>query len=74
MKYLLFGCTLMLCGTLGGMGWILACVGLVEPGARGSVLSCLGRASDWIVVAVFLAVAAAGVILAVRGLRTREKA
>jgi len=72
MKHMLFGCTLILSGVIAAMGWINACVGLVQPGSRSSVGGCLDP-GDWVIVALCLTVAVIGLVFAVRSLRTGKK-
>lgn len=76
MKKLIFGCTLMLCGIVGGTGWLIAYASLVQPGAWSTLLNILpfigfGRPDSWIVL-LFYAVAAAGAVIAIRNLKEEK--
>lgn len=68
---MLFGCTLILSGVIAAMGWINACVGLVLPGACRSVGGCLDP-GDWVIVALCLAAAVIGLVIAVRSLNDEK--
>ena len=65
MKRLILGCTLLLSGVIGFVGWALASVQTVERGARSSVLGCF-YGLDFIIASLFLAMAVIGLVLAIR--------
>ena len=68
MKKLLLGLGMLLSGTVGFTGWCMAAVMKVEPGARSRIFGCL-YGTDWLPVLFFAAMAAAGLVLAVREAR-----
>lgn len=75
MKKIILGCTLMLCGVIGGTGWIIAYVlriGLEwNPNMFGSVMECsyeLGRSSDIYIAIIFYIVAVIGLVVAVNSI------
>ena len=68
MKKLIFGCTLMLSGIMGFVGWVNACL---TGGVVISTFSTLGSNSftDWIIIILFVAMAVFGAILAIQSLK-----
>lgn len=70
MKKLILGCTLMLCGVIGGTGWLIAAGSLVEKGAWSSILNLFpligfGRPEGYVVL-LFYVVAVVGAVLAIQ--------
>ena len=74
MKRLLFGCTLMLCGILGGSAWLLARTSLAAPGAWSSAANMLPGIGyggfDGVMVLLFYVIAVIGLVQAIRGLKS----
>ncbi len=73
MRKLIFGCMLMLCGTIAGTGWLMAYASLVQPGAWSSITNIFpvigfGRLDGYLVL-LFYALAIAGGIIAVHALK-----
>lgn len=75
MKKIILGCTLMLCGVMGGTGWIIAYVlrlGLTTAtDPYGSVMKCfheMGRSSDIYIAIIFYIVAVIGLVVAVNSI------
>lgn len=68
MKKMIFGIGLLLSGVIGFVGWCIASVSTVQPGARSTVLGCL-HGEDWIVLLIFAVIAIAGLIAAIRAKR-----
>ncbi|MBD5527481.1 MAG: hypothetical protein HDR02_03605 [Lachnospiraceae bacterium] len=64
MKKMVFGIGLLLSGIIGFVGWCIAAVLLVEPGARSRILGCL-NGEEWIVLLIFAVMAVAGLIISV---------
>ncbi|MBQ9083720.1 MAG: hypothetical protein IJY28_09525 [Clostridia bacterium] len=76
MKKLIFGCTLMLCGILGGNAWLLAQAVRIEPGAWSSMTNMFpligfGRPDGYIVL-FFYAIAIVGTVVAIQALKTKN--
>ena len=70
MKKLIFGCILMLCGIIGGTGWLIASVSIVQGGAWSTVLNVFdfGRPECYIIV-LFYALAVVGTVVSVKALK-----
>ncbi len=73
MKKLILGCSLMLCGTIAGTGWLMAYASLVEPSAWSSMTNLFpimgfGRLDGYIVLA-FYALAVVGAVMAIKAVR-----
>lgn len=70
MKKLIFGCALMLCGIIGGTGWLIARVSIVQGGAWSTVLNVFdfGDIEGYIIL-LFYAIAVVGTIVATKALR-----
>lgn len=67
MKNLIFGCVLMLCGVIGGTGWLIACASVVQPGAWSSVLHIFALSnSECYIILFFYALAVAGAVIAAK--------
>lgn len=65
MKKLIFGLGLLLSGVIGFVGWCIAAAYTVQPGAVSNVFGCF-RGGEWIVLAVFAAMAIVGLLIAVK--------
>ena len=65
MKKVIIGATMLLSGVIGLVGWFIACALTVQPGARSRVWGCLDG-MEWIPVIVFVALAAYGLLLALK--------
>ena len=72
MKRLILGCTLLLSGVIGVVGWAIASVQTGARGARSAVLGCFSG-GDLIIMVLFLAMAVIGLALAVKELLNDEK-
>ena len=72
MKKMIFGCALMLCGIIGGTGWLIAYASLVQPGAWSSLLNILSRIDGWILL-FFYTVAIIGLIIATENLKEEKR-
>lgn len=68
MKKLLFGLGLLISGVIGFAGWSIAVTLTVPQGMMGTVFQCFYR-TDWVVLAVFAVMAAAGLALSVKEVR-----
>lgn len=70
MEKLIFGCALMLCGVIGGTGWLMAAVSLVEKGAWSTVLNVFdfSRAECYVIL-LFYALAVFGAYLGIKALK-----
>ncbi len=64
MQKIILGATMLLCGVIGFVGWIIACVIKVEPGSNSQVIGCL-YGTDYIFVIIFLILAVMGLFIAV---------
>ena len=80
MKKIILGCTLMLCGVIGGSGWIIAYVlrlGLTTAtDPYGSVMKCfheMGRSSDIYIAIIFYIIAVIGLGIAVYSFKDSNK-
>ena len=67
MKNLIFGCALMICGVIGGTGWLIAGVSIVQGGAWSTVLNVFdfGIVESYVIL-LFYALAVVGTIIAAR--------
>lgn len=65
MKKLVLGLGLLHSGVVGFVGWCIAAVQKVEPGAVSVVFGCI-RGVEWLVLAVFACMALAGLCIAIR--------
>ena len=65
MKKVVIGAAMLLSGVIGLVGWFIACALTVQPGARSRVWGCLDG-MEWLPVIVFSALAASGLILALK--------
>ena len=68
MKRMIFGLGLLLSGVIGFVGWCIAAVQKVEPGARSRITECL-NGEEWIVLLIFAAMAVAGLVISVMEFR-----
>ena len=70
MKKLIFGCTLMLCGIIGGTGWLIASASIVQGGAWSTVLNVFsfGKTEGYIII-LFYVLAVVGVVVATKALK-----
>ncbi len=70
MKKFIFGCILMLCGVIGGTGWLIAKMLLVQPGAWSTVFGIfhVGDLEGYIVM-VFYIIAIVGMVIAIKSMR-----
>ena len=70
MKKLIFGSVLMLCGIIGGTGWLIARVSIVQSGAWSTVLNVfdLGRPECYVII-LFYALAVVGTVVAIKALK-----
>lgn len=70
MKKLIFGCALMLCGVIGGTGWLMATVSLAERGAWSTVLNVFRfECPECYVILLFYALAVFGAYLGIKALK-----
>lgn len=72
MKRFILGIALFLGGIIGWAGWIIACMVIIQPGGVSSVASGLAS-SGMLVAALFLLLAAGGLVLAVYDMLTTKK-
>lgn len=70
MKKLIFGCALMLCGIIGGTGWLIACTSIVQGGTWSTVLNVFnfGRTECYIII-LFYVIAVVGTVVATKTLK-----
>lgn len=71
MKKFIFGCTLLLAGIIGFVGWMNACVNKIGPGARTEVIGCF-NGTDELFAIVFVVMALTGLVITIIELR-KEK-
>lgn len=71
MKKLIFGCALMISGTIGSVGWVIAQVSVVQRGAWSSATSALFR-PDGIISLFFFALAVIGTVIAISALKDNK--
>ena len=70
MKQLIFGCALMLCGIIGGTGWLIASVSIVQAGAWSTILNVFDFGNiECYVILFFYALAVVGTIIATKALK-----
>lgn len=70
MKKLIFGCVLMLCGVIGGTGWLIAEASLVEKGAWSTVLNVFDFCRlECYIILLFYALSFAGAFISIKALR-----
>lgn len=73
MKKLIFGCALMLCGVIGGTGWLIACASIVQPGAWSTVLHVFSLSnSEFYIILFFYALAVAGAVVAASAVKSSK--
>lgn len=77
MRRFIFGCILMICGTIGGTGWLIAYAIIAGAGAMPS-LTVLFSLIDYgiiegYIVSAFYIIAVVGAVLAVFNLRDEDK-
>ena len=65
MKRVVIGAAMLLSGVIGLVGWFIACALTVQLGARSRVWGCLDG-MEWLPVIVFSALAAYGLIIALK--------
>jgi len=66
MKKLIFGCTLMICGVVGGTGW------LIPGGAYSSIQGFQFDNPECYIVLFFYAIAVLGTVIAVKALKDEK--
>ena len=72
MKKFIFSCVLMLCGIIGGTGWLLASVSIVQGGAWSTILNVFDfGAPECYIILLFYAIALIGTIMAIRELKEK---
>jgi hypothetical protein len=73
MKKFIWGCVLMLCGMIGGTGWLIASASLVQGGAWSTVLNVFdfGDVACYIIL-LFYALAVVGAIVSTKALKRNE--
>ncbi len=73
MKKFIFGCVLMVCGIIGGTGWVIAAMSLVQPGAWSTAFNMFPiigfGGPDGIVVILFYVLAIIGTVLAIKSMK-----
>lgn len=55
---------MLLSGVIGFVGWMIACVNKVQPGAKSQILNCL-YGTDYILAITFFLLAVVGLIIAI---------
>lgn len=72
MKKLIFGCVLMLCGIIGGTGWLIASASIVQGGAWSTVLNVFDFGDpECYIILLFYAIAVIGTVMAVREVKEK---
>ena len=71
MRRFIFGCILMICGTIGGTGWLIAYAIIAGAGAMPS-LTVLFSLIDYGIIEGYI-IAVVGAVLAVFNLRDEDK-
>ena len=67
MKKLILGCALMLCGVIGGTGWLIARASIVEGGAWSTLLNAFDFGDvECYIILLFYALAIVGTIIAIK--------
>ena len=70
MKKFIFGCILMLCGIIGGTGWLIASVSIVQGGAWSTVFNVFNFSNvECYIILLFYALAVVGTIIAIKSLK-----
>lgn len=70
MKRLIFGCALMLCGIIGGTGWLIASASIVQGGAWSTVLNVFDFGDvEAFIILLFYALAVVGTVVAIKALK-----
>lgn len=70
MKKLIFGCALMLCGIIGGTGWLVASASIVQGGAWSTVLNVFDLSGiECYIILLFYAFAVIGTVIAAKALK-----
>ena len=70
MKKLIFGYVLMLCGIIGGTGWLIASVSIVQSGAWSTILNVFNfKDIECYIILLFYALAVYGSIVAIKALK-----
>lgn len=69
MKKFIFGCILMLCGIIGGTGWLIARVAIVEAGAWSTVFNVFDFCEiECYIILLFYALAIVGTVIALKSI------
>lgn len=73
MKKLIFGCVLMLCGVIGGTGWLIAFASIVQESAWSTLMNIFdfGRPECYIIM-FFYVLAIIGTIIAFKCLKEEK--
>ncbi len=70
MKKLIFGCVLMLCGIIGGTGWLIASVSIIQGGAWSTILNVFAFGDiECYIILLFYTLAVFGAIVATKALK-----
>lgn len=73
MKKLIFGCALMLCGIIGGTGWLIASASVVQGGAWSTVLDVFDFGGiECYIILFFYALAVIGTVVVAKALKEDE--
>lgn len=71
-KKMIFACALIIGGSIGVVGWTIACSQKVQKGAVTNVINTISTPEEIIVFAVFIAMLLIGVLLGIKAIRTNE--
>ncbi len=70
MKKLIFGCALMLCGIIGGTGWLIASASIIQDGAWSTILRVFDFGDiECYIILFFYALAVIGTVVAAKALK-----
>ena len=70
MKKLIFGCALMLCGIIGGTGWLIASASIIQEGAWSTVLNVFDFGGiECYIILFFYVLAVIGIVVAAKALK-----
>ena len=69
LKNMIFGCSLMLGGVIGLVGWSIACSATVQHGAVSSVFSAINTVDEYFVFILFLLMLISGIIYSIKTIR-----
>ena len=74
MKKFIFGCVLMLCGIIGGTGWLIASASVVQDGAWSTVLNVFSLCDpECYIIILFYVLAVVGAGAAIKAIKEERE-